>query len=383
MAYEFILPNKTIIGENALIESMNIIKSLGKKALIVCGKVMMKNGTVEYLVSLLEEKGIKYKIYNKIIGEPTDKMIHDGVKVYVDNKCDFCIGIGGGSTLDSAKAIGAMTFLDGDISDYMGEDIVGDFPPLVLIPTTAGTGSEATKFTIITDTKNDIKMLLKGEDLLPDLAVIDYRFSVTAPKNITAETALDALTHAIESFTSRRGNTLTDMYALRAIQRIFEYLPIAYKDGSDKRARQELALAAFEAGVCINNSSVTLVHGMSRPIGAIFHIPHGLSNAMLLKECLSYALDGCYEKFCELAKCINVSHDFMTCEEASWEFIKALDNLCSICEIPTLKEYGIDKADFDKVIDKMAQDAIDSGSPSNTIKDVSKEDLIDIYKRLW
>lgn len=383
MAYEFTLPGKTIIGENALIESMNIIKGLGKKALIVCGKVMMKNGTVEYLTSLLKKNEIKYKIYNKIVGEPTDKMIQDGVKIYRDNECDFCIAIGGGSSLDSAKAIGAMTVLDGDISDYIGKDIKGDFPPLVLIPTTAGTGSEATKFTIITDTKNDIKMLLKGEDLLPDLAIIDYRFSLTLPKDITAETALDALTHAIESFTSRKGNTLTDMYALRAIHRIFEYLPIAYKDGSDKKARQELAIAAFEAGVCINNASVTLVHGMSRPLGAIFHIPHGLSNAILLKECLVYALDGCYEKFSQLAKCINVAHDFMTCEEASWEFIKALDNLCSICAIPTLKEYGIDKANFDRFIDKMAQDAMDSGSPSNTIKEISKEDLIDIYKRLW
>lgn len=383
MAYEFKLPGKTIIGENALIESMNIIKSFGKKALVVCGKVMTKNGTVGVLTNLLKENGVDFEVFNNITGEPTDKMIEEGVKVYKESGCDFCIAIGGGSPLDSAKAIGAMTVLEGKISDYMGKEIKGDFPPLVLIPTTAGTGSETTKFTIITDTEKDIKMLLKGEDLLPDLAVIDYKFSLTAPKSITAATGMDALTHAVESYTSKKGNTLTDMYALSAIKRIFKYLPIAYKDGSNKKAREELSIAAFEAGVCINNASVTLVHGMSRPIGALFHVPHGISNAMLIKECLSYALDGCYEKFSEIAKALNLTHEFMTCEEASNEFIRALENLCGICEIPTLKEYGINKTDFDNVIDKMAQDAMDSGSPGNTIKKVTKEDLIEIYKKLW
>ena len=383
MAYEFKLPEKTIIGENALIESMNIIKSFGKKALVVCGKVMTKNGTVGVLTNLLKENGVAFEVFNNITGEPTDKMIEEGVKAYKESGCDFCIAIGGGSPLDSAKAIGAMTVLEGKISDYMGKEIKGDFPPLVLIPTTAGTGSETTKFTIITDTEKDIKMLLKGEDLLPDLAVIDYKFSLTAPKSITAATGMDALTHAVESYTSKKGNTLTDMYALSAIKRIFKYLPIAYKDGSNKKAREELSIAAFEAGVCINNASVTLVHGMSRPIGALFHVPHGISNAMLIKECLSYALDGCYEKFSEIAKALNLTHEFMTCEEASNEFIRALENLCGICEIPTLKEYGINKTDFDNVIDKMAQDAMDSGSPGNTIKKVTKEDLIEIYKKLW
>lgn len=383
MAYEFKLPEKTIIGENALIESMNIIKSFGKKALVVCGKVMTKNGTVGVLTNLLKENGVDFEVFNNITGEPTDKMIEEGVKAYKESGCDFCIAIGGGSPLDSAKAIGAMTVLEGKISDYMGKEINGKFPPLVLIPTTAGTGSETTKFTIITDTEKDIKMLLKGEDLLPDLAVIDYKFSLTAPKSITAATGMDALTHAVESYTSKKGNTLTDMYALSAIKRIFKYLPIAYKDGSNKKAREELSIAAFEAGVCINNASVTLVHGMSRPIGALFHVPHGISNAMLIKECLSYALDGCYEKFSEIAKALNLTHEFMTCEEASNEFIRALENLCGICEIPTLKEYGINKTDFDNVIDKMAQDAMDSGSPGNTIKKVTKEDLIEIYKKLW
>ena len=383
MAYEFSLPRRTIIGDNALESSERLIKSLGKKAFIVSGKNVTRIGTVKVLTDCLDNLGIEYEIFNDIIGEPTDLMIESGVKAYKNAKCDFCIAIGGGSPLDSGKAIAAMTKLEGSISDYMGKTIEGDFPPLVLIPTTAGTGSEATKFTVITDSKRNIKMLLKGEALLPDLAVIDSKFSMTSPKSVTAATGMDALTHAVEAYTSRKANSLTDTFALSAIKRIFEFLPLVYKDGENKKAREEMAIAAYEAGVCINNSSVTLVHGMSRPIGANFHVAHGISNAMLIKECLSYVLDGSYERFGTIGRAINVADDKKSDKEAAEAFLEKLTELCNICEIPTLKEYGINKEEFNKVVDKMAQDAMNSGSPSNTIKEVKKEDLLTIYSRLW
>lgn len=310
-------------------------------------------------------------------------MIVEGVKAYKKAGCDFTIGIGGGSPLDSAKAIMAMTVLDGEIADYIGKELEGEFPPLVLIPTTAGTGSETTKFTVVTDTKKDIKMLLKGEKLLPTLAVVDYELTISAPKGVTAATGMDALTHAVEAYTSRKANPLTDMYALSAIKRIFKYLPKAYKDGENKKAREEMALAAFEAGVCINNSSVTIVHGMSRPIGALFHVPHGISNAMLIKECLTFAVDGCYEKFANIARKIGVVGTETADEVAANAFLEALERLCETCEIPTLKQYGIDKEKFDSLVDKMATDAIDSGSPGNTVKEVTKDDVIKIYQKLW
>ncbi|PRR84493.1 iron-containing alcohol dehydrogenase [Clostridium vincentii] len=383
MAYEFSLPGRTIIGENALESSEKTIKGFGKKAFIVSGKNVTKMGTVKILTDCLDAWGIGFELFNDIIGEPTDTMIENGVIAYKKAECDFCIAIGGGSPLDSGKAIVAMAKLEGTISDYMGITMEGNFPPLVLIPTTAGTGSEATKFTIITDSKKNIKMLLKGEALLPDLAIIDSKFSMTAPKGVTAATGMDALTHAIEAYTSRKANPLTDTYALSAIKRIFTYLPLVYKNGEDKKARQEMSLAAFEAGVCINNSSVTLVHGMSRPIGAMFHVAHGISNAMLIKECLSYVLDGSYVRFGEIGRAINAADGEKSDKEAAEAFLEKLKILCDVCEIPTLKEYGINKKDFDDVVDKMAQDAIDSGSPSNTIKDIRKQDLLNIYNKLW
>jgi Alcohol dehydrogenase, class IV len=383
MAYKFILPVQTLMGPKALAESEAAVKSLGAKAFVVTGKIVTKTGMVKTLTDYLDSWNIKYEIFNDIIGEPTNKMIEAGVKLYKETECDFIIGIGGGSPLDSAKAIAAMSVLEGKISDYMGCEITGDLPPMVLIPTTAGTGSEATKFTVITDEEKQVKMLLKGDVLLPRVAIVDSTFTKTSPQSTTAATGMDALTHAVECYTSRKGNTLTDMYALSAIKRIFKYLPKAYTDGNDEKAREEMSTAAFEAGVCINNASVTLVHGMSRPIGALFHVAHGISNAMLIKECMEYVLDGCYDRFATIAKTIGVADESNSDEEAANIFLQELVKICKYCNIPTLAEYGINKEEFHAVIDKMAQDAMDSGSPSNTIKAVTKEDLIKIYKRLW
>jgi alcohol dehydrogenase class IV len=383
MAYEFSLPGRTIIGENALEASESFIKSFGKKAFIVSGKNVTRTGLVKKLTDYLSKWEIRFVIFNDITEEPTTDMIKIGVSVYREEQCDFCIAIGGGSPLDSGKAIAAMTKLEGEIPDYMGKTMEGDFPPLVLIPTTAGTGSEATKFTVITDSKKEIKMLLKGEDLLPDLAIIDYKFTLTAPKSVTAATGMDALTHAIEAYTSKKANPLTDTFALSAIKRIFTYLPLAYKDGEDEKAREEMSLAAYEAGICINNSSVTLVHGMSRPIGAMFHVAHGISNAMIIKQCLTYVLDGSYKRFGEIGRVIKAADDKNTDEEAAKAFLEKLSDLCTVCEIPTLQQYGIDKEKFNEVVDKMAQDAIDSGSPANTIKEVNRGDLLNIYRNLW
>jgi alcohol dehydrogenase class IV len=281
------------------------------------------------------------------------------------------------------KAIAALAANGGKIADYMGKEIGGRIPGMVAIPTTAGTGSEATKFTIITDTEKDVKMLLKGDALMPDLAIIDPQFTITAPPSITAATGLDALTHAIEAYTSRKAQPLTDVFAVSAVKRIFKNLPIAFNEGSNVAAREEMSLAALEAGVAFNNASVTIVHGMSRPIGALFHVPHGISNAMLLKECMSFALDGAYERFAALAEAIGVAKDGAREQENAEYFMRAVDGLCRELKIPTLAEYGIDREKFFAVMDKMATDALISGSPANTIKEVTKEDILTIYENLW
>ncbi|NFN17177.1 iron-containing alcohol dehydrogenase [Clostridium botulinum] len=383
MSNEFIIPNKILTGKNSLEDSVEDLKLFGKKVLIVTDNIMVKLGNVQAVIDILDKEKINYFIYDEINGEPIDVMIDRGVDLYKKENCNYLLAVGGGSSIDSAKAIAIMVNNKGKISDYMGKQIENKLPPIVAIPTTAGTGSEATKFTIISDTKTDVKMLIKGSSLMPTLAIIDSRFTMTAPPKITAATGLDALTHAIEAYTSKKSQPLSETFALSAIKKIFKYLPIAFNDGKNEEARTQMAIAALEAGIAFNNSSVTIVHGMSRPIGALFHVPHGISNAMLLKECFNFVLDGAYSKFADLARAIRISNEDEENEIAARKFVEEVDKLCKILLIPTLKEYGIDKEKFFNNLDKMAKDALESGSPQNTLKTVKHDDIVEVYKSLW
>lgn len=379
----FVIPNHTVVGTNVLGEAAPLLKKMGNKAFIVTGRHVAVSDMMKQLTALLDENGIDCVIFDGITGEPTDTMIEKGVEMLKSSGCDFIIGIGGGSPLDSAKAIAAMTVNEGSIADYNGKEITGEILPLAAIPTTAGTGSEATKFTVITDSEKGIKMLLKGDVLVPKLAIVDSSFTVGAPKSVTSATGLDALTHAVEAYTSRKAFSMTDTLAVSAVKRIMKYLPIAYREPDNSLAREQMSIAALEAGICINNSSVTIVHGMSRPIGALFHVPHGMSNAMLLKECLSFAVSGAYEKFANLGRETGVASDSDSDETAAEKFIDSLQNICDVCEIPTLEQYGIDRDEYYSKISKMATDAVASGSPSNTVKEVTVDDCIEIYKKLY
>lgn len=379
----FVIPNHTVVGTNVLGEAAPLLKKMGNKAFIVTGRHVAVSDMMKQLTALLDENGIGCVIFDGITGEPTDTMIENGVEMLKSSGCDFIIGIGGGSPLDSAKAIAAMAVNEGSIADYNGKEITGEILPLVAIPTTAGTGSEATKFTVITDSEKGIKMLLKGDVLVPKLAIVDSSFTVGAPKSVTSATGLDALTHAVEAYTSRKAFSMTDTLAVSAVKRIMKYLPIAYREPDNSLAREQMSIAALEAGICINNSSVTIVHGMSRPIGALFHVPHGMSNAMLLKECLSFAVSGAYEKFANLGRETGVASDSDSDETAAEKFIDSLQNICDVCEIPTLEQYGIDRDEYYSKISKMATDAVASGSPANTVKEVTVDDCIEIYKKLY
>lgn len=380
MSRIFTMPQTLLTGEKAIEDALPHFQQAGKKALIVTGKHVVKLDFFQRILKTLEEGKISYVVFSDITGEPTDDMITQGLDVYQKEACDFFIGAGGGSPLDSIKAIAVLSVLGGNIADYMGQNIQAKVPPLIAIPTTAGTGSEATKFTVITDLKKDIKMLLKGDCLLPTVAILDEEATLSCPKSITASTGIDALTHAVEAYTSKLAQPLTDVLAKSAVVKIMKYLPRAYQDGSDKEARIQMAMASFEAGVVINNSSVTLVHGMSRPIGALFHVPHGISNAMLLPSCMKFALSGNLKKFADLGRAVGIAEE--DDQKTAEAFIVELEKICGICEIPTLKQYGIDMEEFASKMDKMATDAIASGSPSNTVLPVTKEDVLALYKQV-
>ena len=383
MSNQFIMPKQIFYGQGALEQAAPAMAACGRKALVVTDPVMVKLGNVETVTKMLEQAEVEYAVFEGVTGEPTDKMVEAGLEVWNREQCDFLIAVGGGSPIDTMKAIGVVAVKGGSINDWYGKEISGALPPMAAIPTTSGTGSEATQFTIITNTLKDIKMLLKGKNLMPDIAVDDPRFTMTAPPAITAATGLDALCHAAEAYTSRKAQPMTDTLAVSAVKRIFRYLPECFAHGDHEEARTQMSLAALEAGISFNNASVTVIHGMSRPIGALFHVPHGVSNAMLLSACFEYVYREAADRFADLGRAIGAARPEDSDGKAAERFIQACRELCVTCRIPTLEEYGIDRNEFWESIPKMTEDALASGSPANTRKELCREDIETIYRSLW
>lgn len=380
--YKFLSPKSIHYGLGSLEVYFNKTFNIGKKALIVTDRVMMEKGYVDKLLNILKQQNIKQYIFNEIDSEPTDIHVQKGIQSFNNYDCDFLIALGGGSPIDTAKAISVMINNPGNISDYMGiGKIIKKGSPLIAIPTTAGTGSEATQFTIITDTKNQVKMLIGSEYLVPDVAIDDSIFTISLPPQITAATGVDALTHAVEAYTSIKNQPVTDIFALSAIKRINQYLKRAWLNGDDKEARSEMMLAALEAGLAFSNSSVTIVHGMSRPVGALFHIPHGISNAVLLPACMEFAISGVPDRFAKVAETMGADISNLSPIAAARQAVFLIKKLCQEVEIPTITGLGIKKENFLDKLEKMASDAMKSGSPNNTFRKPTKEDIIDIYKR--
>ena len=384
MAREFFVPGSVMTGSGALEASAGAMQKMGKKAMIVTDAMMVQLGNCAKVEKVLADAGIEYTVFDRIGGEPSDLMVKDGLNQYRTEGCDFLVALGGGSPLDTMKSIGVLASAGGDdITVYMGKEINVPVPPMVAIPTTAGTGSEATQFSIINDTTNNVKMLLKGKVMLPELAIVDPQFTMTAPPRVTVNTGLDALCHAVEAFTSRKAQTMSDTFAVSAVKRIFKNLPTAYKDGKNEEARIEMSIASLEAGIAFNNASVTLIHGMSRPIGALFHIAHGMSNAILMNVCLRFAVSGAYDRFGRLGREIGVATVADDDKTAAEKFLDALDALTTELQAPTLVDAGVDKDEFFGLIDKMAHDAMVSGSPQNTMREMTEEDVKELYKQLW
>ena len=383
MGREFITPAMILTGRGCLADAGKHLAGMGKKALVVCGQSAVRHGSVARLGEMLAAQDIAFDVYDGVTDEPTDVMVFEGLDKFRTGRCDFLVAIGGGSPIDAMKGIAMMHVCPGRIAEYMGIPIDAPLPRMVAIPTTAGTGSEVTKICIITDTGSGVKMLLAGGAFMPTLAIVDPDLGRTAPAKVSISAGLDALTHAIEAYTSKKAQPLSDTLALSAIRRIFANLRRVIQDGDDMDGREQMALAALEAGMAFSNSSVTLVHGMSRPIGALFHVPHGLSNAMLLHACLNFAVEGCRERFAVMGRRIGVVGEDAPEDVAAASFLDALNGLRRACAVPTLAEYGIPRDSFFAQIDKMADDAIASGSIDNTLRPMNKDAVKGLYREVY
>ncbi|MFU2016529.1 iron-containing alcohol dehydrogenase [Peribacillus butanolivorans] len=353
----------------------------GKKALIISDKVMSRLGCVNQCCQYLHDNGVASAVYLGVDSEPTDQYVEESLELFEKESCDLIISLGGGSCIDTGKAIAVLATNGGYIGEYMGGRKIADKAaiPHIAIPTTAGTGSEATDATVITNTDDDVKMMIKQPNFMPLVAIVDPLLTVSSPPHITAATGVDALSHAVEAYLSKRSHPMTDTMALSAIRLIVENIENAYDDGDSIDAREKMSLGALQAGIAFSNSSVCLVHGMSRPIGALFHVPHGYSNAMLLPAVLEFSKEACMERLADLGRIFKTEYKNLSIERAASVAVESVKALCQKLNIPNLEGWGIEEEKFNLSVSKMARDAIDSGSPANNPRVPTKQELEELY----
>lgn len=382
---EFRMPKSVLYGRNSLEKLGEQSKKLRKRAFIVTDTIMEKLGYVEKCMQQLNKKGITVSTYNKVDAEPTNIHVLEALSLCKEEKCDFIIGIGGGSCIDAAKAVAVLYTNGGEVEDYVQKDIeIENNPlPLIAIPTTSGTGSEVTSVAVITNKKTDVKMMMKHPSFIPKVAIIDPVLTSSLSPQITAATGIDALCHAIEAYISKVSQPLTDVLALSAIESIMKYLRIAYEDGRNMEAREAMMIASLQAGIAFSNASVTLVHGMSRPVGALFHVPHGISNAILLPTVLEFTKTSAMKRLAKIGRSLNKDLYSNSDEEVADYTLGEIKKLCFDLRIPNLKEYGIDEIEFENAISKMASDAIESGSPANNPRVPSYDEIKELYRECF
>lgn len=385
MSTQVILPRIMQIGEGASQDIPNVLASLGcTRPLIITDKMMVQLGYASRIQDILAAQQMSADVFADTVPEPTVASIQAGVEKARNGDYDCIIALGGGSPIDSAKAIAILAKHGGEMRDYKFPRIVIESGlPIIAVPTTAGTGSEVTRVTIIADEKTDEKMLCVGIGFMPVAALIDFSLTLSLPARITADTGIDALTHAMEAYVSKKASLYSDSQALSAMRLIAPNLRRAYHDGSDKAAREAMMLGSTLAGVAFSNASVALVHGMSRPIGAHFHVPHGLSNAMLLPSVTAFSIPAAAERYADCARAMGVASEQDSIEVANAKLLTELRALNDELQVPTPEQFGIDRQQYFDQLQVMAQQALASGSPNNNPRVPSAEEIIEIYQQLW
>ncbi len=379
--FEFRSPDVIRVGRGVVAQAPADAAALGVTRVLIIADAFLVS-QAERLRAACRDGGLAVATYSGVDGEPLVRHVEEGLAAYRNADADGLMALGGGSAMDTAKAVAAMSTNPGRISDYISpKRLVADRPPLICISTTAGTGSEVTRFTIITDPDTKVKMLIADPRLIPNVAIDDPELTDTCPANVTAATGLDALTHAIEAYVSRRTNPYSQLFALSAIRRISGHLRRACADGSDREARDAMMLGQLEAGLAFGNASVCLVHGLARPLGAYFHVPHGLANAVLLPTVMAWTQGAAAPAYAEIARALGCAvgrKSEAVCARAGAEAVAAL---CRDLELPTLAEAagGADKVRA--VALQMAKDAIASGSPANNPRVPSEDDAVGLYER--
>jgi alcohol dehydrogenase len=373
------------VGGGAVKELGDIVAELGaRRPLVVTDPFMQKSGTVDAALDALRAAGFDTAVFAETVPDPTTDSLVAGLEAVREHEADVLIGFGGGSSIDTAKALGLLSKQGGPMRQYKApKRITGASLPVVAVPTTAGSGSEATQFSIISDSETNEKMLCAGPAFLPVVAVVDYELTLSMPARLSADTGVDALTHAIEAYVSRKANPFSDGFALAAITAIGQNLREVYKDGANREAREAMMLAATQAGIAFSNSSVALVHGMSRPLGAHFHIAHGLANAMLFPAVTEFSVAGAEARYADCARALGAARPDDDDGAASCALVAELHALNRDLNVPTPESYGISPDDWSRLIPLMAEQALASGSPANNPIVPDATEIAALYTRIY
>ena len=376
------------IGKGSLSQLPEILNIIGsvKFPLIVTDKQMVKFGYVKKLQEILLKAGIKSSVFDDTIPDPTDTVVLNGIDILKKNKNDAVIGFGGGSPIDTAKAIAVLSQYSKNIQDYKPPSTFDKKGlPIIAIPTTAGTGSEVTHHSVIIDTKsnNFEKISCRGEGFVPIVSIVDYELTLSKPRRLTIDSAIDTLTHGIEAYVSKKATMFSDRMALDTIRLVQENIYAVDKDPKDLKAREGLMLAATLGGLAFSNASICLVHGMSRPLGSNFKVPHGLSNAMLLPTITEFSIDHAKSRYADCSRVGNFAlpddEDDIACEK----LIKGLYKINDDFDVPSMKTFGIDEKNFEEELENMATDAEVSGAPNLNPRVPTVNEMVDLYGKAW
>lgn len=376
----YFIPTVNLLGSGTVNEIGARIKALsGKKVLIVTDAMLAKLGMADKVKGILEEAGLQAVIFDGAEPNPTDLNVEAGLKVWNKEKCDSLVSLGGGSSHDCAKGIGLVAANGGNIKNYEGVDIsTEDFVPFVAVNTTAGTGSEMTRFCIITDTSRKVKMAIIDWRVTPKISINDPDLMAGMPPSLTASTGMDALTHAIEAYVSIAANPLTDSAALMSMQIISKYLPKAVANGTDMEAREQMAYAEFLAGMAFNNASLGYVHAMAHQLGGYYNLPHGVCNAILLPVVSQFNLLACAERFKDIAIAMGENVEGLSINDAAQTAISAINRLSKSVGIPSgLAELGVKEEDFEIMAKNAKLDACQLTNP----RLATLQQVIDLFKQ--
>lgn len=378
------LPRILRTGAGASGELLATLSELGlSRPLLITDPFMVECGYSARLQGPLEQANIAYGLFSDCVPDPTTDSVNAALSVLRAGDYDCVVALGGGSSLDTAKAVAVLAEHGGIMRDYKVPNTVASGLPIVAIPTTAGTGSEATRAAVITDTETQEKMLCMGLGLMPVAALVDYELTLTMPYRLTADTGIDSLCHALEAYVSRKANPFTDSVALTAMRAINQNIRTACDEPDNLPAREAMMLAATQGGMAFANASVTLIHGMSRPMGALFHIPHGLSNAMLLPEVTAWSVGHAAQRYAQCSRFMGMAVASDSDEVACARLVEELRALTRDLSVPGPAEFGIPEQDWFDSLQLMAEQALASGSPANNPRIPEAGEIVELYRRIW